>query len=181
MNLVSHLSENNNLVQAHLMSTRRRNKSTQLGPSYPSQTLRHDKVQSAKGGLKYVLNRANELLVIESVVSETIDSDLPGEVKVASFELGILHLSTSSASLATRIKYSQRNLIARLKRIKKPILIDSIKVSVQPKNYQEPFQNLPPIPPSKENGELLKTSAQYIEDEPLREALIKLSKHTEPN
>jgi hypothetical protein len=150
-------------------------------PSYPSQTLQHDKVQSAKGGLKYVLNRANALLVIESVVSEAVDGELRGDVKVASLENGLLHLSTSSASLATRVKYSQMNLIAILKRLKKPLFIDSIKVSVQPKIYKDSYKTLPPLPPSTENGKLLETSAQYIEDDPLREALIKLSKHAIKN
>lgn len=162
------------------MSQRRRSKGRQSnqGQSYPIQTLQHDKVQSAKGGLKYVLNRANALLVIESVIGEAVDGELRGDVKVASLDNGLLHLSTSSASLATRVKYSQMNLIALLKRLKKPFFINSIKVSVQPKIHKDLYKNVPPIPPSAENAKLLETSAQYIEDAPLREALIKLSEHS---
>lgn len=145
-----------------------------------SHALEHEKVQQAKGGLKSVLKHARDLLALEAIVSEAVDSYLPGEIKVASLKEGILHLTTPTAALATRINYSQMKLIALLKRQKKPWLITNIKISVRPKPEKKPIKPTSLMPPSEDNGKLLAATAQYIEDEPLREALLSLSHRAMP-
>jgi len=146
-----------------------------------SHALQHEKVQKAKGGLKAVLKHARDLLTLEAIVSEAVDSYLPGEIKVASLKMGILHLTTPTAALATRINYSQMKLIALLKRQTKPWLITHIKISVRPKSEKKTIESTSLTPPSEDNGKLLSATAQYIEDESLREALLSLSHHAIPS
>lgn len=148
---------------------------TQKVKNKVSHVLHHEKVQKAKGGLKAVLKHAQDLLTLEAIVSEAVDSYLTGEIKVASLKDGVLHLTTPTAALATRINYSQMKLIASLKRQKKPWLITSIKISVRPTSEKKQINQTLLIPPSEDNGKLLAATAQYIEDESLREALLSLS------
>jgi len=141
-----------------------------------SHVLRHEKVQKAKGGLKTVLRQAQDLLALEAIVSEAVDSYLPGEIKVAALKDGILLLTTPTAALATRINYSQMPIIASLKRQKKPWIITQIKISVRPKSDKKSTKPTALIPLSEDNGQLLAATALYIEDESLREALLSLSR-----
>jgi len=132
--------------------------------------------QQSGGRLKSIFIHTQALLSIESVVSNII----PGDIRVASFSKGILHLVTPSAPLATRIKYSQKALISTLRRRNNRYSIKTITVSVRP-TPSEPVQRLLPSAraPSAENARYIANAAQYIEDEPLRKALIKLSeRHT---
>jgi len=100
---------------------------------------------------------------------------VPGDIHVALFSNGLLHLVTPTAALATRIKYQQNTLIAALRRHDVPLIVKSIKVSVRPEFQQIAPTTRPALPISAENGQQIASAAQYIEDEPLRKALINLS------
>ena len=128
--------------------------------------------QQSGGKLKTIFIHTQALLSIESVISNII----PGDIRVASFSKGVLHLVTPSAALATHIKYSQKALISTLRRRNNPFLVTTINVSVRPAPPDPVQPSLSSAkPPSAENARYIANAAQYIEDEPLRKALIKLS------
>lgn len=132
----------------------------------PSQLL-----SESRGALKAVFKHSQALLTIQSIIREVI----PGEIQVAAHHQGMLHLITPSAALATRIKYSQRALIAALRQRKNPFVVKNIKVSVRPQFHEKLARTRTATPPSRESARHIAAAAQYIEDEPLRKALIKLS------
>ena len=145
-------------------------------PKIPSSIKRTSQLlQQSRGSLKAIFNHTQELLAIETVVRNVLDCDEHNSAQVASFSKGSLHLITSSAALATRIKYSQRSMIAALRRLKKPYFIKTVKVSVRPEFHKAPPVTRSALAPSAENARYIANAAKYIGDEPLRKALIKLS------
>ena len=125
-----------------------------------------------KGFLNKVYGQTQDLLAIQSVVRNFV----PDSVFVASFSNEILHLTTNSSAAATQIRYRQRNIISAVRRTASQYEVTSIKVSVRPEAPKYNPPSIEPTPPSPSNAQLLADTAQYIEDDALRKALIKLSK-----
>jgi len=148
--------------------------------NFVSRSKRPDQLLAAsKGPLKQLFRHAQSLLAMQRLIQKLT----PGELQVISFEDQVLSLNTPSAALATRIKYSQNSLIASLARLKRPVIVTSIKVQVRP-DLIEAYKPKAPAnfarPPSAENGRHLAEAAKYIEDEALRKALIQLSTRAAP-
>jgi len=132
--------------------------------------------------LNKIFSHSQDLIALQNTLRQTF----PGEVYVASLVEGTLHLVTPSASLATRLKYRQKAIKDSLEQLnfqdtgakhqKKAIHVEQIKISVRP-NFKPPT---PPtryaIPPTPQTARLIAETAQYIEDGPLRKALLRLSK-----
>jgi len=135
-------------------------------------------LQQSRGSLKAIFNHSLVLLAIETVVRKVLDCNEHDSVQVASYNKGSLHLITHSAALATRIKYSQRAMIAALKHLKKPFHIKTVKVSVKPELHKAPQTTRSALALSAENAKYIANAAKYIEDDALRKALIKLSDQT---
>jgi len=136
--------------------------------------------------LNKIFSKSQDLIQLQNALRQTF----PGEVYVASLSEGTLHLITPSASLATRLKYRHSAIKAALQQIplsgagsqnrREVLQIEQIKVSVQP-NYKPPVSpERSAIAPTPQTARLIAETAQYIEDEPLRKALIRLSKRGEP-
>ena len=118
--------------------------------------------------LQSLLTQSRELLEIESLISRYVDEPF----SISSLKNNELVLTTASGAIATRLRYRQRNLMSSLRR--HGFDIKNIKIKVQPELQ-------PPKPPeierylSPESAHQLAASAQYIEHEPLKKALISLS------
>ena len=116
-----------------------------------------------------LFNQSEALLRIESVISRHVDINFA----VSSFKNKQLILVTTTGANATNLRYRQRNLISTLRQ--EGFEIIDLKIKVLP--------DLSAATPSKierdlspESARHLMSSAKYIEDIPLRQALITLSK-----
>jgi len=125
-----------------------------------------------RGLLYKVYSQSRDLLKLQSIVRKFV----PSTVYVASLSNETLHLVTSSSAAATQIRYRQRNIISAVRRQESKFDINKIKVSVRPDEPESIPLLRPPSPPSDENARQLAATAQYIEDDALRKALINLSK-----
>lgn len=125
-----------------------------------------------RGLLYKVYSQSRDLLKLQSIVRKFV----PSTVYVASLSNETLHLVTSSSAAATQIRYRQRNIISAVRRQESKFNINKIKVSVRPDEPESIPLLRPPSPPSDENARHLAATAQYIEDDALRKALINLSK-----
>jgi len=116
--------------------------------------------------------QSEELLSIESIVKRYVDQDF----SIASLKNNELTLYVAKGTIATRVRYRQRNIIASLRRA--GIDINALKIKVQPQ-----FKARQPEPThrtlSPENAALLAESAEHIEDAALRAALVRLSKRSD--
>lgn len=138
-------------------------------------TLPHQMFQNRKGVLRNIFAETRILLDIQSAVKAVIQADL----HVAALTDGELHLITQSASVATRIKYSQKSILGALRAEGLTTQVKSLKVSVRPLHNLHQNSHLPPreaIAPSLENGRQMQSAAEHIADPNLKSALMKLSK-----
>lgn len=122
------------------------------------------------GTLHNLYTHADKLLQLQSLVRQIV----PGDVYVAAFDAGTLHLITPSSPLATRLKYNQKKLISLIRqRANYPVA--NIKVSVRPDPSPARPQARPAAVLSPASARHLASTAKYIEDAGLRKALIQLS------
>ncbi|MCB1692170.1 MAG: DUF721 domain-containing protein [Pseudomonadales bacterium] len=127
------------------------------------------------GSLGPLMQHARQLIELQNRVRAII----PGEIHVASIDAGTLHLIVPSAGLATRVRYNQRKLIARLHQPGK-LSVERVKVSVRPDAPQHAPDSRTARPPSAESGRSIASTAKYIEDAGLRKALMKLADRAKP-
>ena len=115
--------------------------------------------------------KTGELRTIQQIVDDVLDV----ETSVASLKNQELTLLTAKSTLATQVRYRQHSTISALRR--RGLEVSSIKIKVQPtfpaKSLENSERYLTPLIASQ-----LQQTAAYIEDEPLKNALIKLSKRT---
>jgi len=108
-------------------------------------------------------------------IQQIVDNVLDVETSVASLKNNELTLLTSKSTQATQIRYRQRNIISALRR--RGLEVSSLKTKVQPifsaKKHEDSERYLTP-----QNASHLQQTAAYIEDEALKNALIKLSNRT---
>lgn len=130
-------------------------------------------ILSGKGAIGRLYRRARGLMELQQRIREIV----PGDIYVAAFEDGAIHLVTPSAALATRLRYQQRRFIGNLALEGKAVT--AIRVSVRPEladRYEpEPVERQSM---SRETARRIAETAEYIEDEELRKAMIRLSKHS---
>ena len=135
-------------------------------------------IGNPRSALYKVYAQSRDLLRLQSIIRKFV----PSNVYVASISNETLHLVTNSSATATQIRYRQRNIISAARRL--PVVhregsnfdIKKIKISVRPDEPESAPIVKVPIPLSVENARHLAATADYIEDEALRKALIKLSK-----
>lgn len=140
---------------------------------FPSSLKKPDQIlNDPRSSLRAIVAESQRLLSLESIIRNFV----PPQVHVASIRDKTLHLVTESGAVATQIRYRQRSILAAIRKQASDLNIQTLKVSVRPIN-PEPEITLPEAkPPSPENARQLASTAQYIEDDSLRKALINLSK-----
>ncbi|MDG1444383.1 MAG: DciA family protein [Pseudomonadales bacterium] len=132
-------------------------------------------LSTSRGSLKNIINHAKALLSLQSIISDQYPHYPADEIRVASLNDGHLELTTASAASTTRIKYSQQTLISALRRQKPPHFVDSIAVSVRPQFHTATISTPDTKALSDQSAQNIAEAAKYIEDEPLRKALIRLA------
>lgn len=167
----------------------------------PPRSLRRSSqiLRTGDGPLRSIYDETRRLQSIQRRVAKHIH----GDVDVASFTEGHLHLMTGSAASATRIRYRQKILISELNQEPDPT-VTSIRVSVRPVTLnplREPrsqtengpdrggdYVNVkdddqtnrsrerPARELSRQSADHLAETAKYVQDKDLRDALIRLSK-----
>jgi hypothetical protein len=115
--------------------------------------------------------RSQELRTIQEIVDDVLDV----ETNVGSLKNHELTLLTAKSTQATQIRYRQRNIISALRR--RGLEVSSLKIKVQPTFSAKKPEDSPRYLTQQVASQLQQTAA-YIEDESLKNALIRLSKRT---
>jgi hypothetical protein len=115
--------------------------------------------------------QSQHLRTIQQIVDDVLDV----KVSVGSLKNKELTLLAAISSQATQIRYRQRSIISALRR--SGLELSSLKIKVQPifsaKIKENSERYLTPLVASQ-----LQQTATFIEDESLRNAIIRLSKRT---
>jgi len=108
-------------------------------------------------------------------IQQIVDDVLDVETSVGSLKNNELTLLTAKSTQATQIRYRQRNIISALRR--RGLEVFSLKIRVQPtfsaKVPEDSDRYL-----TRQVASQLQQTAAYIEDEALKNALIRLSERT---
>ena len=115
--------------------------------------------------------KSQELGTIQQIVDVVLDV----KISVGSLKNNELTLLTAKSTQATQIRYRQRNIISALRR--RGLEVFSLKIRVQPtfsaKVPEDSDRYL-----TRQVASQLQQTAAYIEDEALKNALIRLSERT---
>ncbi len=143
-------------------------------PRFPESVKKPTEILKGRGTIGRLYRHARELLALQERISNLV----PGDVRVAAFEDGTLHLVTPSSALATRLRYQQRRFIGALEFDGKPV--SAVRVSVRPELAERYEPEPGPAPKmSAANASQIAETAKYIEDEALRAAIMRLSTRSE--
>ena len=126
-------------------------------------------IMSESSLLSKLRSNADKLLSIEDLIQRNLSLNL----RVAALNGDTLHVIAPSSYVATTIRYRQQTI---LNLVRSQYAIKKIKLSVRPSEPLSAVCLKPPLRPSPENAKQIALAAQYIENEGLRKALIKLSK-----
>ena len=119
--------------------------------------------------LHSLFNQSQTLLRIEAMIRRHVDR----KFAISSFKNKQLVLSTETGADATYMRYRQRNLISALRR--DGFEVSELKIKVRPE-FQADTPSTIKRHLSPEAARRLISSAECIDNEPLKQALIKLSK-----
>jgi hypothetical protein len=114
---------------------------------------------------------SQELGTIQQIVDDVLDV----KTSVGSLKNNELTLLTARSTQATRVRYSQRNIISALRR--RGLEVSSLKIKVRPTFPAQIPENSERYLTPQVASQLQQTAA-FIEDESLKNALIMLSKRT---
>lgn len=141
-----------------------------------SNALSLDKITAQSGELESLIQKANQLANFTSIVNDSLPDFLKDKLMVNGLQNGALILTSPSASLATRVRVSQQEILSKLHLAMPRHRISTIKIKIRPGK----FRKKPPITKrtlSKENAQLLREEAGRTQDQKLRDVLAKLADH----
>lgn len=127
--------------------------------------------------LDRLFRKADAIAKLNKDLDDALPENLRGQFKIAGYKDGVLKLVVHSAALATRLKFTQSQLISQLRL--NPVLkeLTSISIKIRPASYKKKLVNkLQPL--SHENAQLLTEEAGQTKDKGLRDVLLRLAAHT---
>jgi len=129
--------------------------------------------QDLKSGLQLILNKANHLKKIESLLYQVLTDELVAHCHVMNLKSHTLVLAIDNAAFATQLRYQQMTLLNQLKQFSELQDINKIEYKVRPK-YQ--VQDNTPIAKglSVKTRELISATISHISHPKLKAALQRL-------
>ena len=128
-------------------------------------------LQGSNHILHLLYAQSQELRTIQQIVDDVLDV----ETSVGSLKNDELTLLTAKSTQATHVRYRQRNVISALRL--RGLEVSSLKIKVLPifsaKKTEKEKRYLTP-----QTASHLQQTAAYIVDQPLKRALLSLSKKT---
>lgn len=118
-----------------------------------------------------LLFKVKQLLILQKLFDAVIDKNLQPYIKVAAYENNCLTLIVENASISTRLRFIEPDIITNLKKSLELQALESIKCKVRPENQKSDIENKTERKISKESAELIKQTAEHIKDENIKAAL----------
>lgn len=136
-----------------------------------------DNIQSHSVTLGVLFRQANAIAQLENILNQCLPENLKNRFKIAGYKEGSLILFTSSASMLTALRFHEDRILQEFRRIPRFTSIKRLTIKIRPVSESaRPKRKMQPI--SKENARLLRSEAGQTKDRDLREALLRLSRHT---
>ena len=130
------------------------------------------------GPLRHILSKVQTLQRLNQGLAKVIDPELTQYCQVANFSDNNLVIAVANATWLTRLRFLETTLIDELRR--QPLLHDlqNIEWKVQlPDHPTEPTTHTNKLTLSAANSQLLTNTAETIQSETLKAALLRLAEH----
>ena len=130
-----------------------------------------------QGELKPLIEQALKIHQINLALQPLLPEAFRGEVQVASLKSGSVVLDVPNASMLTVLKYQGPELLSQLRQIPGLAGLASVKFRITPVHVERAVQaQIPDIKRiSSETAQLLRDTAEKLEDEGLKAALLSLA------
>ncbi len=139
-----------------------------------SATISLDRINKSSHTLSQLLGKAEQLQGLSELCYEYIPKQFRNKILINGIEGKTLVLTSQSASVATRLRVNQQDLINRLNQHPQIPRINTLSIKIRPAQYQRrTTQNTKTL--SKENAQLLLEEAGQTKDESLRKILTRLA------
>lgn len=143
--------------------------------------LRHSgKILHANSALNQLLHKARYIAALEKILLEHLDQNLRPHCCIGSYENGRLVVVLSGGHWATRLRYQQQELAELLALRPEFSELQQLVFKVRPTNSQPPTEDKPRLSISATAGDTIFQCAQAIEDDVLRQALLRLASNADP-
>lgn len=132
-----------------------------------------------QGELKPLIEQALKIHQVNQALQPLLPEGFAGQVQVATIKSGSVVLEVPNASMLTILKYQAPELLSKLRQVKGLSGLASVKFRIQPPLAQSsPVQQPSEIKKiSPETAALLRQTAEKLEDEGLKAALLRLATH----
>lgn len=128
--------------------------------------------------LSQIVKKVDQLAKLNRAVLKKLDPTLAQQCRVANLRDGVLILTTSSPIWGHQLRFSEIELLSSLRSVPEWCALKSIKTHIQPVDYTHPtpFRLHPKPTLSKLGASHIEHVAQDIENQGLKQALLRLSK-----
>jgi len=144
------------------------------------------RLTSRSHGLRILLQQASQHNSLTDLLNNSVPEMFKNQFQVNAIEQQTLILTCHSASLMTRFRFKQQDIITQFNQKIRPKHIDNIKIKIRPKQ-----RNTGPDTPhsrnktqttqrtiSKKNAQILNEEAEHTDDIKLKNILLRLAKHS---
>ncbi|HTM64005.1 MAG TPA: DUF721 domain-containing protein [Gammaproteobacteria bacterium] len=148
-------------------------------PAKPVSTL----LQPNHRDLQTVLSKVKAIQRLNEALVPLLDSTLRPHCQVANLTNGVLVILTTNGSAATQLRYQSADLLKKLHKTSALRHIKEIQPKVRPAQpvdvQRGPSQTktVPPALMSEQTAQTLTAMAETIEDEELREIMLRIAGH----
>jgi len=134
-------------------------------------------LQNKNSGVAGLITHARKLEFLNGKLLDLLPAPLPLHCQLAKIDGSTLVIIVDSPSWSARLRYSIPDLLAKLKHHSQFFIpIKNIEIKVHPKWHTKAYQTpLKPKPISKSTSKCLIETANSIENEAIRKALLKLA------
>ena len=127
-----------------------------------------------KDQINTLFAKVKKLVILQKLFDAVIDKALRQYIKVASYDNHCLTLIVDNASISTRLRFIEPEIIANLKKAQEFISLQHIKCKVRPDNQKCEVEVKTERKISSASAELIKQTAEHIKDENIKAALNRL-------
>jgi hypothetical protein len=137
-------------------------------------------LESVEGDYRQLLKKVSLINTLQNKISGYLDSSMKHQIQVANLIDRALILVTPSSSVATQLRFMVPDLLRKFKQDAELTGIQSIQCKVSPKMLTPERREPPPSPVtrlSSETADIIRSTAESIEDPALRKIMMRISEH----
>jgi len=129
--------------------------------------------------LQTTLSHVEKITKLQNIIKEMLEPPLREHCHVMSYRNGCLALAVDSSTWAHGLRYECPRLLQQGRQKEQLRGLANIKIQVQPRDEYIPKQLREPVTLSENSAAIIKQQAQWITDDIIRDAFLRLSENAD--